>query len=174
MGSWALHTLHHPGESNGTDSCLLHARVSQVAPFSPDRGEFPWLDVARGRNTLFQPVPFPSTRRPSRQVRVSLETRIPACFCEGTYPRGHGENMQTPHRKALSPTPPRVWALMTRRREHAASAHSVPSGNRTQDLLAVRRQHYQLCHRAPCTHTLLTARSVCARTHTLLTALNPE
>ena len=44
MWSWVLHTLRHPGESNGTDSCLLHARVSQVAPFSPDRGEFPWLD----------------------------------------------------------------------------------------------------------------------------------
>ena len=70
-------------------------------------------------------------------------------FCEGTYPRGHGENMQTPHRKALLPSPPRVWALMTRRREHAPSTHSVPSGNRTLDLLAVRRQRYRLCHRAP-------------------------
>ena len=44
--------------------------------------------------------------------------------------------MQTPHRKALSSTPPRVWVLMTRRRGHAPSAHSIPSGNRTQDLLA--------------------------------------
>ena len=117
--------------------------------FSPDRGEFPWLDVARGRNTLFQPVPFPSVRRPGWPGGGSLETRITACFCVGTYPRGHGENMQTPHRKDLSPTPPRVWALMTQRRRHAAGTHSVPSGNRTQDLLAGRQQHYQLCHRAP-------------------------
>ena len=28
------------------------------------------------------------------------------CFCEGINPRRHGENMQTPHRKALLPTPP--------------------------------------------------------------------
>ena len=82
-------------------------------------------------------------------------TRITACFCEGTYPRRHGENMQTPHRKALSPTPPRVWALMTRRRGHAPSAHSVPGGNRTQDLLAVRRQRYRLRHRAPLDVTIV-------------------
>ena len=29
-----------------------------------------------------------------------LETRITACFSESTYPRGHGENMQTPCGKA--------------------------------------------------------------------------
>ena len=106
MWSWALHTLRHPEESNGTDLCLLHAWVSQVAPFSPDRGEFPWLDVARGRNTLFQPVPFPSVRRPSRLSGSQFRNQDYCMFlCEGTYPRGHGENMQTPHRKALSPTP---------------------------------------------------------------------
>ena len=33
-------------------------------------------------------------------------------------PRELGENVQTPHRKALSPTPP-VWAPMTWRSEHA-------------------------------------------------------
>ena len=33
MWSWALHTLRHPGESNGTDSCLLHAWVSKSLLF---------------------------------------------------------------------------------------------------------------------------------------------
>ena len=28
-----------------------------------------------------------------------------SCFCEGINPRRHGENTQTPHRKALSLTP---------------------------------------------------------------------
>ena len=116
------------------------------------RWHFPWLDVSRGRNTLFQPVPFPSIRRPSWPGGGSIVTRITACFCEGILPWGHGENMQTPHRKALSPTPPRVWTLMTRRRGHAPSTHSVPGGNRTQDLLAVRRQRYRLRHRAPRWH----------------------
>jgi len=144
-----LHSLCQPGESNGLTSCFLLCMRSPSRFFSPDRGEILRLDVARGRNTLFQPVPFPSIRRPGWPGGGSLETRITACFCEGTYPRRHGENIQTPHREALSPTPPRVWALMTRRREHAPSAHSVPSGNRTQDLLAVRRQRYRLRHRAP-------------------------
>jgi len=39
----------------------------------------------------------------------------------------HGENMQTPHRKALF---------------FDEIAHQGPGGNRTQDLLAVRRQLY--------------------------------
>ena len=47
-------------------------------------------------------------------------------LCEGLCPRRHRENMQTHHRKALSPTPPRVWVLMTRVEEHAPSAHSFP------------------------------------------------
>ena len=50
--------------------------------------------------------------------------------------------MQTAHRKALLPTPPRVWVLMT-------GTPSAPSGNQTQDVLAVKRQHYRLCHRVP-------------------------
>ena len=49
-----------------------------------------------------------------------------ACFCGGmwytTYPRRHGENMQTPHRKALF----WVWAPTTQSVGHAASAHSFP------------------------------------------------
>ena len=89
--------------------------------FSSDRGNFPGPDVARGRNTLFRPVPFPSIRRPSWPGEGSLERRMRVF--EGTYPRRHGETMQTPHRKALSLTPPR-------RTEHTASrTHSIPSGN---------------------------------------------
>ena len=54
------------------------------------------------------------------------------------YPWGLREIMQTPYKKALSPTPPREWALM------ASSC-----GNRTQDLLAVSRQRYFLRHCVP-------------------------
>ena len=45
----------------------------------------------------------------------------------GTYPRRHGENMQTPHRKTPWSTPPFwVWAPMTQSVGHAAIAHSFP------------------------------------------------
>ena len=68
----------------------------------------------------------------------------------GTYARRHRENMQTPHRKALlaNPTfcgcghrPRRVW-------DTPPAPTSSPGGNRTQDLLAVRRRGTQLRHRA--------------------------
>ena len=60
---------------------------------------------------------------PACQGEAVLRPGLLHVFCEGTYPRRHVENMQTPHKKALSPTQPRVWALMTLRREHD------PSGN---------------------------------------------
>ena len=57
-----------------------------------------------------------SSLKPGHLVTVALgccdtRIRITACFlffCEGTYtyPRRHGENMQTPHRKMVSPA---VW-----------------------------------------------------------------
>ncbi len=55
-------------------------------------------------------------------------SRINACFCEGASgsPWGHGENMQTPHRKAPLLTPPKVWAPVTWRRDTHTSAHIVP------------------------------------------------
>src|SRR4029434_8466981 len=59
-------------------------------------------------------------------------------------PCEHGENMQTPHRKARE-----IAHLST---VHSGEdlpprANSTPSGNRTHDLLAVRRQCKQLSHR---------------------------
>merc|ERR1712142_106737 len=116
----ALLSLCRTWGDNGLTSCFLQCMSSPSCFFSPDRGDFPWMDVARGRNTLFQPVPFPSIKRPGWPGGGIIETRITACFYEGNYPRRHGENMETPHRKALSPTP-RVWALMTQREEHAPS-----------------------------------------------------
>ena len=66
--------------------------------------------VAHGRNTLFQPVPFPLHQAGQGEA---LETRITACFGEGIYRRRDRENMLTALRKALLPTPPRVWVLKT-------------------------------------------------------------
>ena len=90
---------------NGLTSCFLLCMRSPSCFFSPDSGDFPGLDVARGRNTLFQPVPFPSIRRPGWPGGGIIETRITAYFCEGIYPRRHGENTQTPPRKALFANP---------------------------------------------------------------------
>src|SRR4029434_270467 len=60
-------------------------------------------------------------------------------------PCEHGENMQTPHRKARE-----IAHLST---VHSGEdlpprANSVPCGNQTHDLLAVRLQCKQLSHRA--------------------------
>ena len=60
-------------------------------------------------------------------------------------PCEHGENMQTPHRKARE-----IAHLST---VHSGEdlpprANSAPCGNRTHDLLAVRRQCKHLSHRA--------------------------
>ena len=48
--------------------------------------EFLWLDVAHGRNTLFQPVPFPLHHAPRLARRGSKETRITVCFLWGYLP----------------------------------------------------------------------------------------
>ena len=79
------------------------------------------MEGARYSNQLV----FPSIRHPSWPGEV-WRPGLPHAFCEGIYPRGHGENMLTPHRKALSSIPLGVWALMTRRRRHTTSAHSFP------------------------------------------------
>ena len=102
-----LHSLCQPGGAadsmpmppsmHGESALLLYTR----------RGEILRPDIARGRITLFRPVPLPSIGRSGWPGGGSMDTRTTACFCEGINPRGHGENMQTPHRKALSPTPPR-------------------------------------------------------------------
>src|SRR4029434_8945561 len=60
-------------------------------------------------------------------------------------PCEHGENMQTPHRKARE-----IAHLST---VHSGEdlpprANSAPCGNQTHDLLAVRRQCKHLSHRA--------------------------
>src|SRR4029434_7146427 len=60
-------------------------------------------------------------------------------------PCEHGENMQTPHRKA--------WEIAHLSTVHSGEelpprAHSAPCGNRTHALLAVRQQCKQLSHRA--------------------------
>src|SRR4029434_6680542 len=93
-------------------------------------------------------APGDQVNRPSR----SRTDRRMFCFCmffllgfllEET-PCEHGENMQTPHRKAreIAHLPPR--------------ANSTPCGNQTHDLLAARRQCKQckqLSHRATLSHT---------------------
>src|SRR4029434_1749802 len=70
-----------------------------------------------------------------------------ACFfCWGSYWRKPlceiGENMQTPHRKARETGHWRPGENLPPR------TNSAPCGNRTQDLLAVRRQCKHLSHRA--------------------------
>lgn len=73
------------------------------------------------------------TARSSPTPQVSWEAVYSAaCFCVSSLQscsREHRENMQTPHRRALSPTPPRVWVPMIWRSRHTLSTHSVPSGN---------------------------------------------
>ena len=66
-------------------------------------------------------------------------------FVKGVTPGRHGENMQTPHRKAILTTPPGRRALegmRTGTTTHSLCAYAVPSGNRTHDLLAVRPLHH--------------------------------
>merc|ERR1711888_484523 len=57
---------------NGLTSCFLLCMRSPSCFFSPDSGDFPGLDVARGRNTLFQPVPSPPSGAPAGQGEALL------------------------------------------------------------------------------------------------------
>ena len=67
------------------------------------------------------------------------------CFC--TYPRSHGENMQTPYRKALWPTPPFLGCGHRRRRIVWDTPSAPPGGIWTQNLPAVRRRGTRLSNR---------------------------
>ena len=67
---------------------------------------------------------------PFRPAGGGIVTVILLAFSElgahtGT-PWGHGESMQTPHRNALSPTPPKVWAPMTWRSRHITQCPQCP------------------------------------------------
>src|SRR4029434_2266216 len=78
----------------------------------------------------------------------------------GETPCEHGENMQTPHRKARE-----IAQLST---VHSGEdlpprANSAPCGNRTHDLLVVRRQCKHLSHRATKYLLLYLCVCVCAR-----------
>src|SRR4029434_870018 len=105
---------------------------------------------------MFPILDHPSSRTPqeqwaARSARGPSEVNCPSLVRDGMFfllgslveetPCAHGANIQTPHRKAQE-----IAHLST---VHSGEdlpprANSAPCGNRTHDLLAVRRQCKQL------------------------------
>src|SRR4029434_1798744 len=129
----------------GGDTGDTHTRRPLPLPFSHPGSSF--LQDPPGAVGSFS-APGDQVNRPSRSgtdrsVLFFLHVFLLGLLAEET-PCEHGENMQTPHRKAQE-----IAHLST---VHSGEdlpprANSTPCGNRTCDLLAVRRQCKQLSHR---------------------------
>ena len=110
---------------------------------------------------------IPTSSPPSEQAPFTTRggtteaTRMLHVFVKGVpeeTPGRHGENMQTPHRKAVSTTPPgrrTLEDMRTGTTTQSFRAHAVPGGNRTHDLRAERRGCYPLHHHASHPMTLV-------------------
>ena len=109
------------------------------------QGEFLRLNLARRRNMSFQPVPFTSIRPGGG----SIKTRITTCFSEGMY----SILADTGRQCKLHTERPLCQSHQGFDDAEERTQPQRPSGSEAQGPLAVRRQHYQLCHWAS-THFL--------------------
>src|SRR4029434_11278143 len=133
----ARHTTPH---TFGGDTGHTHTHADEVA------GEIclqPMLNCPTSRAAWSSGQPLWPRRQSQERQSQDLFFCSSACFYVGALcggnPCEHGENMQTPHKKARE-----IAHLSTK--GLVPSNNSAPCGNRTQDFLAVRRQCKQLSH----------------------------
>ena len=126
------HTHAFGGDTGHTHACWWGRRWNFPSAFNLSWSPCP---SSRGSRSSGQPFTTKSILGQGQDRRAIFSV---ACFCVGVLcggnPCEHGENMQTPHRKA------REIAHLSTEGEPAPSTNSAPCGNRTQDLLAVRLQ----------------------------------
>lgn len=109
--NWKIKQSKHPSQAAScwyipalSSSLLLNLRGEQALLFPPNGMAFPsWKDhIIPARSSLPSQVSQPARGG-------SLKPRITTCFVRVahiSYAKEHGENMQSPHRRTLSPTPP--------------------------------------------------------------------